>query len=128
MKIRRYVPSDASVIDEIYQRSDRDFRLPDLKHCLELVVIENDEGQVIGLGAIQILPELVLVLDIDRPSKEKVTALKELVSTAELVASNYGFSEVYAFPDSKSYAGVLAKHFDFENCNPLMIKRLDDGK
>jgi hypothetical protein len=128
MKIRRYLPSDAEVIDNIYQRSDRDFNLPDLQHCLEVVIIENDEGKVIGLGAIQLLPELVLVLDTDRPQKEKVKALKELILAGELVAESHNFTEVYAFPDSNMYAGVLKKHFNFEDCNPLLIKRIDDGE
>jgi hypothetical protein len=128
MKIRPYKPSDAAIIDEIYSRSDRNFRLPDLYHCPKLAVIENDEGQVIGLGAIQMLPELVLVIDTDRPNREKVEALKGLMRLGIQLATADGFNEVYAFPDSKSYAGVLQKHFNFEECNPLLIKRIDDGE
>lgn len=128
MKVRRYRSSDAAKIDDIYTRCHGHFNLPDIDRCLQLAVVENDEGEVIALGVIQFLPEFVLVLDNDRPKREQVVALKELMDAGIKILRMNGYPEGYAFPDSNTYAGVLKKHFNFKDCQPLLIKKVDDGE
>lgn len=125
MKVRRYKSSDAVKVDEIYNRCHGHYNLPDINRCLQMAVVENDEGEIIAFGAIQMLPELVLVLDNDRSKKEQVKALKELMSSGESILRLNGHSDAYAFPDSNTYSDILKKHFGFKDCQPLLIKKVD---
>jgi hypothetical protein len=128
MKVRKYKSEDAGKIDEIYQRCHGHFNLPDIKHCLSMAVVENDEGEIIALGAIQLILEAILVLDNDRPKREQVMALKELDRAATFTASLNDYSEYYAFPDSSLYSNILQKHFNFEEAEPILIKRINNGE
>ena len=126
-RIRCYRPGDAAKVDEIYKRCHGHFNLPNIKHCISMAVIEKDD-EVIALGALQLIPEAILVLDKDRPKKEQVFALKELIETAVVMTKLKGFDEFYAFPDSNTYAGILKKHFGFQDGENILIKRIDDGE
>lgn len=128
MKIRNYRREDAGKIDEIYQRCGLNHNLPDISKCLGIAVVENDDGQIIALGALQLIPEAIMVLDHNRPKREQVEALKELDRASILTAKLNCYDEYYAFPDSDSYAGVLKKHFGYEDGNHILIKRIDDGE
>jgi len=128
MKIRAYNSNDAHKIDEIYSRCHGHFALPDLNHCLNLAVVEDDNGEIIAFGAFELIPELTLVLDTDKSKKDQVKALKELLIAGDFVANLHSFSSVYCFPDSTPYAEILKKHFGFENGNPILVKKVNDGR
>lgn len=128
MKIRKYRPSDAEKVDEIYERCHGHFNLPEIDKCLLMAVVENDNGEVIALGAFQVIPELILVLDNHRPKREQVAALKELLIAGDFTAALHGFNKVYAFPDSNKYADVLKKHFGFKDDKPILKKEVNGGE
>lgn len=128
MKIRKYVSSDAEKVDEIYKRCHGHFALPDLNHCLNLAVVEDDKGEVIAFGAFELIPEVTLVLDTDKSKKAQVKALKELLLAGDFCAALNGFDSIYAFPDSTPYSEILKKHFNFQTGNPILVKKVDNGR
>jgi|SRR5215510_8061233 len=128
MRIRNYRSSDAQKVDEIYVRCHGHFALPDLRHCINLAVVEDDDQNIVAFGSFELIPELTLVLDTDKPKKDQVKALKELLIAGDFCAGLHGFNEVYAFPDSSPYAEILKKHFNFEDGQPILVKRISNGR
>lgn len=124
MKLRSYKPEDAPIIDEIYNRCHGHFALPDLKHCIISAVVEDDNEKIIAFGSFELIPELTLILDTDKPKKDQVRALKDLLIAGDFTASLHGYDMVYAFPDSNSYAEILKKHFGFEDGKPILSKKV----
>ncbi len=126
IRIRSYKPSDAKIIDEIYERCGYSFNHPDISKCLRMAVIECN-GKIIALGAFQLAPELILILDNQVSKKAQVEALKQLMTASDFTMSLEGFNAVYASPDSEKFSKILEKHFGFVERDKMLIKTLDDG-
>lgn len=127
LEIRRYRPEDAAKIDEIYERCNSHFNRPDLNHCLELAVILLD-GKIVACGAFQVIPEVILILDNEIPKRKQVEALKMLLGAGEEIAKLYDFPEFYAFSEDDKFSDILKKHFEFDDGNHILIKKVYNGE
>lgn len=128
LEVRRYNPeTDAKAVDEIYERCHGHFNIPWFRHCVELAVVVMDDS-IIAFGAFELIPEVTLILDKDVPKRYQAMALDKLLDAGETVAKLYDYNEIYAFPDTKGYAEILKKHYNFKDCDPILIKRFNDGE
>jgi len=120
INIRKYIPSDAAAIDEIYNRCHKDtFNRPNLEHVLGAAIIEID-GKIVGFGCLEVILEAVMIMDTDRPMRDRITVLKELFNVAEFKALDEGFDKYYMFPSDSNYTNLMIKHFKFEKCEQLL--------
>lgn len=87
-------------------------------------IVEKD-GEIIAFGAFQLIPEVIMVADNHRPKREQVEALTELLGIAEMLAKLHDFTEYYAFPDTSKFGDILKKHYGFEDCKPVLIKKVE---
>lgn len=125
MKFRRYTSDDAEAVDEIYFRNNLGHNLPTVRNCLEIAVAEDDNGRIIGIGAFQLIPEYILVMDHQRSKREQVEALKGIMECGHTTARIHKFKEVYAFTEDLKFEDILKKHFGFTEAAKILRKEVD---
>lgn len=123
MIVRSYRSSDAAAIDEIYERCGHGHDRPNLDKVIGAVVIEAD-GVIIGFGALEAIPEVSLIMDIEVSYRYKVEALKEIADALLLILKLNNFKSVYAFSARDGFDKVLQRHFDFEPCVPILRREV----
>jgi hypothetical protein len=113
MRIRPVLPEDTEAINSIFTKHHKDaFGIPD-KTITEAIVSEED--RVIAYGAVTLLAEAVMVLDLDASLREKDFALKQLIWQAIQGVSGK-MDGLHAFVQDPEFAKVLKKHFGFKTC------------
>lgn len=118
MHIRPYDSSDLNEVRSIHERSS-DFPLPNLSdplYVVKEVAIHN--GQIVGLGAIRLTTEAVVILDLDKKSTTRARAIENLLRTGIYKSQKLGLDEMHCFLTGEithSFADVLKNKFGFED-------------
>jgi hypothetical protein len=115
-QFRELQPGDSLVIDGIYEKFHRDgFGIPSRTHLVTEGVAENESG-VIAYGMVKLFCEAIMVLDLDQPDREKISAIRELMSVAIMDSTKLGAEQLHVFVQNPNFAEVLKKHFGFMPC------------
>lgn len=118
--IRRYQPSDAAAVDEIYNRCHSGtFGRPNLNNVLTAAVVLSDDV-IIGFGCLEFIAEAVMIIDTDRRPADRITALKELINTAKFTIKDRPFDRFYIFPSDTKFEKILQKHFHMDKCTSIL--------
>lgn len=113
MRIRSVLPEDTEAVERIFTQHHKDsFGIP--KKCF-LDAIVSEEDKVIAYGAVTLLAEAVMVLDLDASLKEKDWALRQLIWQAIQGVSGK-MDGLHAFVQDPKFAELLKKHFGFRTC------------
>jgi hypothetical protein len=127
-RIRTFQPSDIQVIDEIWKRHhSNDFSVPNRSNSIIDAVIEGRTGEVVAYGQVKLFGEAVFILDKDAPKRDKIEALKLLMSEAIRGADSVGLEDLYCFIRDPAFATLISKHFGFEiveDPGELLLRRL----
>lgn len=120
--------SDLVRIDEIYRKFyANQFSLPGLANTIGSGVISDNSSQVIAFGLVRLIPEAIIILDKDKPTRDKVEALKLLYEEAISACKIYGYKELYAKTEYNDFSRLLVRHFGFNYLNGKpMICHLGD--
>jgi hypothetical protein len=114
--LRVYGHRDYQAVDDIYRKYHQDnFGIPNLNHTLRNVVYENDGGRIVGFGMLKLIPEAIMVLDLEATPREKKMALDNLIGHAILTASIHDYEHVHAFVQGE-FSDRLKKHYGFSKC------------
>lgn len=117
MIIRPYEISDTEAINEIYDKfHSGSFSIPPIEQNRISATVTNDDTKVIAFGAITLLAESVLVIDLDASIREKNFAIQQLLWTAIQGVTNLHMDGLHAFIQDPEFAKVLKKHFGFKTC------------
>lgn len=104
---------DSNAIENIFMRHHKDsFGIP--KETITDAVISEDD-RLIAYGAVTLLAEAVMVLDLDASLKEKDWAIKQLLWQAIQGVSGK-MDGIHAFVQDPKFAALLKKHFGFKTC------------
>lgn len=112
IELRQLKNSDIESIDKIY-RKQPEVGVPSLNNMIINRVIDNN-GEVIGYGALKLFAEAVLILNKDIPKRDKVQAVTEIMTTAILYSRDAGLEMIYAISNSESFTKCLENRFKFK--------------
>jgi len=87
--------------------------LPNRNNVVIDAVVEQD-GKIIGYGQTRLFAEAMLFLDKSCSTRERVKALKLLMSEALRGTERAGIEQLYCFIKEPSFATLISKHFSFE--------------
>lgn len=111
MIVRLIEPKDREIIEDIHKRHHK-FPCPDLSlHCGS-VLVEDDQG-IIGAGVLKPILEAVMILDLDRPMRDKGPALTAMIQQAVFFGQKFPTSQIHSFVEDPKFVSVLRKHYDF---------------
>lgn len=115
MIIRPYTTRDAEQVNEIYNKFHAEsFAIP--RESITSATITKDNDEIVAFGAVTLLAESVLVLDLDATLREKNFAIQQLLWTAIQGVTNLHMDGIHAFVQDPEFAKVLKKHFGFKTC------------
>lgn len=116
MITRPFAISDVKAIGDIYDKHHAEsFFLPPPDRCITERVVTNDTGKIIAFGAVSLLAEAVLVLDMSSRLREKDYAIQQLLWQAIQGVSGK-LDGLHAFVQDPEFARILKKHFGFKTC------------
>jgi len=119
MEIRRPEKNDVEKIEEIAAKYNGKNPLP---KTFETAAIAEQDSTIIAFGVLRSNLEVLLyTIGSDR---EKVTAISALFETAIRDARKLGYTKIYMFSDTESFARICEKHFKFRRINaiPLILE------
>lgn len=117
MRFRATESKDLERIDEIYRAFHQDsFGIPSIKDSVGDGVVVSDSDEVIAFGMNRVLLEGILVLDWEASPRDKIQALKLLISESGISAKKVGIGEVHAFVQDPEFKRLLIKHFGYRPC------------
>lgn len=126
--VRDFKIEDVQPIDCIFKRQPS-IGVPSLKNLVINATITDDNGKIVGYGAVKIFTEAVLILDKSLSKQEKAKAVIEAMQTAILFSKDAGVEQLYAIASDPSFAEVLRHRYGFEECPGalLMLDLTEDG-
>ena len=123
MKVRPFTSYDLQVVDRIHRsHHESNFHYPSLDRTLRSIVVEGDRREkggldsgVIAFGMIRLIPEAIMILDLDQSNVVKVKALKTLIQHAQVTTQMHGYDGFHAFVQG-DFAQKLKDNFGFVTC------------
>lgn len=113
MKLRCYTTYDYEAVDKLYRQfHENNFSIPNLHNTLRSMIVESDSNSVVAFGMLKLIPEAIMVLDLNQSSKVKSQALASLVRAAQVVTKSYDYKGFHAFVQG-DFAQKLKEHFNF---------------
>lgn len=122
--IREY--KDGDLIRSLREQS---FPIPDLSNPLynEIHTVESEKGRIVGVGALKLTCEAIIMLDHNLPILTRAKAVEELIQLGIMKCQKHGLDEMHAFltgPASSTFADLLKEKFAFERIvgEPLVLR------
>lgn len=118
VRFRQLKSKDSRQIDIIYRKyHQEDFYIPKLdSFTLSAGVVVDDKDDVVAFGMVRLIPEVIMVMDLGRSKRTKVTALRELMSVAIMDTVRAGLDSLHAFVQDNGFSHLLKKHYGFRSC------------
>ena len=110
--IRDFKESDIKSIDKIF-KNQPELGVPGLLNMITNATLEDDNGKIIGYGAVKLFSESILILDKSIPRKDKAKALREAMQVAILKSRDAGLEYLYAVSNDKNFTKVLQHNYGF---------------
>lgn len=123
IKFRRPWQGDQGQIERIKERHD--FDLPNLANAAHGVAVD-EKNRVVGYGIVKLMAEAILVLDLERSKKRRLSALEVLLKSAMMDCAEQQIPQLHVFVQDEQFAELLQNHFGFKRCVGIPLY-LDTG-
>lgn len=124
MRVRSVEKPDYATIAEIYEKYWKGkLEIPSVNGRITEVIAENDEKEIVAYGMMKLWAEIMMIMDQSQPTKDKVEALKLLMSVADMSARRANLDAYHIFTNNEGYAGLLQKHFGCERINSIFLRK-----
>lgn len=119
MRIRGAGSRDSKTIDAFYTKYN--FNI-EPKHIESIVVVEDDNGTIIGIGSLVKILEGAFLLDESRSKKDRIQAMKLLLQQADIETNSLGYNSFHSFATRLNVLELLRRKFHFKSCigSPLI--------
>jgi len=77
----------------------------------------EDDDEVVAYGMVKLFAEAIMVLDLDRPLRNKADAFKLLIEAAIAKSRDLHMEQLVGFVENRDFANILRKHYGFVNCS-----------
>lgn len=127
LKIRALIPEDLRRIRLLHDRYYPQFEFPDVLHCINAFVIEDETTDIVLAGFIEQVAEAMLVTNTAKSEIKIGKALVEAQRCSMFTCSRFGIRDLYAFVDNDVYAKHLMQH-GFEQAHRALKLRIPNGQ
>ena len=113
MDIRAYKPSDIPeakrIFDKFYAKDAHgSLEFPDMtQNYLCAFTVLGSDGRIVTTGGVRVIPEVTLMTDKERPVRERVQALRQVLSVAGFITRDSNFSWLHAVTDDPTWANQM---------------------
>jgi len=113
MDIRAYRIEDIepakAIFDKFYSSDDYGrLNFPDFsQNYLCAFTVTDNKGQIITTGGVRVIPEVTLITDKDRSVRERVAALRQVLSVAGFITRDAKFDWLHAVTDDPIWANQM---------------------
>jgi hypothetical protein len=128
VKLRPLTHTDIIELDKLWQEHWSDSSLPGLNNRVIDSVAVDESGRIVGYGQVRLFAEAMLFLDPTVSKRNKVKALKLLMSEAMRGIKESGLEEVYAFIKDPDFSLLIQRRYGFKSVTEpgeLLLKRLE---
>jgi hypothetical protein len=115
MRYRRATVKDEPKIRSIYKQQEDSFDLPISASEVAGVAVDDDDT-IVGFIMVRRIAETILVLDLERNKRDRISALQECFKGALFESRIAGIDQIHAFVQDPKFAELLKKHFSFQTC------------
>lgn len=127
MIIRQFTTDDFNGLDKTWQKFHKDdFGLPPYDHVLTALVSENRDG-VVGYGFCVILPELIVVMNRDRPVKDRVDAIMGMAEKNKKFMAKMDYEVQYCLVHDQKFENLLTKRCGFSQAAGKLLYTRTEG-
>lgn len=122
MNIRALHPADIDELREIHARYySKEFEFPDfLNNFLCCFVVVDDKDSIISGGGVRLIAESVLLTDKSRSTRDRRTALLQILDASEYLAKRADFSRLHAVTENEDWKNHLSK-IGFHSRGDLLV-------
>lgn len=102
---------DLGKIKEIHEKFySQEFNLPDFhKHFINAFAITDINNDIITVGGVRPILEVVALTDKSKGTKDRIGALNDLLTISAFVADHDGFDELHCFVQDENWLNQLKK-------------------
>jgi len=124
MNVRGMKREDVEKVRNIHNKHYPDLEFPDFFNGFYgAFMIEDDNGEMVTGGGVQMIGEAVLVTDKDKDMTQIGRALIEAQKAVLFLGNRFGLEEIVAFiKDNDAYARHLVRHGFYPRSLALAIK------
>src|SRR5881296_3455381 len=130
IRLRKLIDRDLHQIQRIHAQFC-DFPFPNLKSSVykakRLICVDEE---LVGMGALKLTSEAILVLDLEKSRFQKALILKELIKELSRELESLKLEDVHVFtlgPECVQLAKVL-EHLGFQRCSGIPMVGVTNGK
>lgn len=127
VKLKELNHKYATEINEFWERDWSEYSLPGRDACVIDAVIVNDNDKAIAYGQVRLFPELMLFTDMKAPLRNRVDALKLLMTEAFRGIDKINLPEAYCLIKDLKFARLIAKRYGFtliDNPGVLLVRKM----
>jgi hypothetical protein len=118
MRIRPFQMSDIGTIHDFNRRFHSNLDPIEPAQAYADIVADDKDGILVAYGINRLLSEAIMVLDHDRPLRDKVEALKLLMEEAK---SKCCHNLLYTRTQDRQFEAILCKHFGFRRSEGVLL-------
>lgn len=127
MIVRPYLQSDLDHVNRIWEEHwSTEASIPRRSNSIVDRVVE-DKGRIIAYGQVHHFAEAMSFPDMNCSRRERILALKMLLTEAFIGVDKAGLKELYIFSRQPEFASILSRHFGFEiidNPGELLLREV----
>lgn len=121
MSLREVKLDDIKEIERIYAKHHADtFGLFNTNNSLGHA-ISGDENKILAFGAIKLLAEAMIVLDLSLPKTARTKAVIELLEAAIANCKKLEIEQLHAFVKDEHFAKLLIERFKFARVEDIPL-------
>lgn len=114
---------DFQKVQEIYDKYWKgNLEVPPTIGRLVECIVEDDEGNIVCYGMMRLVPEVFMIMDQSKSTRQKSEALDLLLQTARMSAVKHSFPEFNLLTSNESYSKVLQKHYGFKEVPAILLR------
>jgi competence transcription factor ComK len=120
MRIKTPQNGDLSKVKEVlYPGYEKEFELPDDRHCVrKFIVVPDNTDDIIAYACFNNVLEATLMLHPKLDKRFKIEILDKLIEYARTTCEELGYDWFYSFvKNNEAYAKILKKNYGFKDSN-----------
>lgn len=109
MMIRNFEPKDVDDLVKIHQQYSSEFEIEEFKEDFKCFFVVEDEKGIITMGGVRMIPEIVILTNKDRSTRNRITGVRRLFEAIKFVSGKAGLNSLHCFIQDYDWLKILLK-------------------
>lgn len=110
MNIRNFEESDVPALIEIHKQYSSEFGIEEFKEDFKCFFVVEENGQVITLGGVRMIPEVVIMTNRESSIFSRVKAIRVLFSAIKFMSHRAGLNNLHCFIQDYAWLRILLRN------------------